>query len=109
MFIALNTMLRRQRRRLAVVVVLCGLAGAVVTAHSAMGADHMDHGVAMCLAIVETALVAVSAVLLVGAARHARPAWALPRPACPPPSPPVRRVDPVARAGPPIYLGVLRL
>jgi hypothetical protein len=38
---AVNSPLRRQRRRL----VILGLAGAVVTAHSVLGGDHMSDGV----------------------------------------------------------------
>jgi hypothetical protein len=67
--IALNSTLRRQRRRLAMVVVMLGLAGAIVTAHSAMGQDHMGgmgDAVVMCLAVAETAVVAVGVALAMG-------------------------------------------
>ena len=87
MFIALNSALRRQRRRLAVLAVMLGLAGAVVVAHSAMGHDHMgDIGgaVVMCLAVAETAVVAVGAALALSAWMR-RPRWLLPAPLAPEP------------------------
>ena len=110
MFIALNTALRRQRRRLVMLAVVLGLAGAVVVAHSAMGHDHMgDMGdaIAMCLAVAETAVVAVGAALALSASSR-RPLWSLPVPLAPVlprvPSP----VHALPRAGPPL-LQVFRL
>src|SRR3954452_20930114 len=70
--------MRQQRRRLAMLAIVLGLAGAVVVAHSAMG--HDDHigdlgeAVVMCLAVAETAVVAVGAALALGA-RLCRPLW----------------------------------
>jgi hypothetical protein len=58
-FCAINSALRRQRRRVAMLAMMLGLAGAVVTAHSVMGGDHMGDGVVMCLAVAETAVIAV--------------------------------------------------
>ena len=102
--------MRRQRRRLAVFVVMIGLAGAVVVAHSAMGHDHMgDVGgaVVMCLAVAETAVVAVGVALALGAWMR-RPVWLLAQ--LPAPQPrffPAPATVP-ARAGPPL-LQVFRL
>jgi len=76
-FIALNTTLRRQRRRLVVLAVMLGLAGAVVAAHSVVSHDHMgDMGdaVVMCLAVAQTAAVTVGAALALGAWLR-RPLW----------------------------------
>lgn len=77
MFIGLNSWMRRQRRRLAMLAVMLGLAGAVVVAHGAIGHDHMgDAGeaVLMCLAVAETAVVAVGIALAIGAWLR-RPRW----------------------------------
>jgi len=59
-FAAINSTLRRRRRRIAMLAVMVALAGAVVTAHGLMGGDHMGDGVAMCLAVVESAVVATA-------------------------------------------------
>ncbi len=110
MFIGLNSALRRQRRRLAMLTVMLGLVGAVVVAHSAMGNDHMgDMGgaIVMCLAVAETAVVAVGAALALSAWMR-RPLWLLLAPLAPElsfvPSPVRIR----SRAGPPL-LQVFRL
>ena len=66
MLIRLNSILRAQRRRLALTLAAAAIVVALVSAHSAMsGGDHMDMSteVAMCLAVVETALLAAAAVL----------------------------------------------
>ena len=108
MFAALNAALRRQRRRLAMVAIMLGLAGAVVTAHSIMAGDHMGDGVMMCLAVAETAVIAIGAALVVGVtmALRARGLIAAPGfPACT--YVPAPRSVP-ARAGPPL-LQVFRL
>ena len=109
MFIALNSALRRQRRRYTMLAVMLGLAGAVVVAHSALGHDHMgDTGdaIAMCLAVAETA-VAVGAALALSTLMR-RPLWPLAAPLAPElpflPSP----VGTRSRAGPPL-LQVFRL
>jgi hypothetical protein len=80
-FVALNVAIRRQRRRLAMVAVMLGLAGVVVTAHSVMAGDHVGDGVAMCLAVAETAIVAVGAALVVGVTMAQRPRWLTAAPA----------------------------
>jgi hypothetical protein len=72
-FVVLNRVLRRQRRRMAVIVAMLTLAGAVVSAHSVMGADHMGDATALCLAVVETAVIAVGGALIVGVALARRP------------------------------------
>jgi hypothetical protein len=65
MLIACNDALRAQRRRLVLTCVSLVLATSVVAAHSALrSGDHMGPGVAVCLAIVDTALVAVVASLV---------------------------------------------
>ena len=109
-FIALNSALRRQRRRFTMLAVMVGLAGAVVVAHSALGHDHMgDMGgaIVMCLAVAETALVAVGATLALSALMR-RPRWLLPSPSAPelPFVPSLVATRP--RAGPPL-LQVFRL
>lgn len=110
MFIALNSALRRQRRRLVMLGVMLGLAGAVVVAHSAVGHDHMgDMGgaIVMCLAVAETAVVAVGAAVALSALMR-RPRWLLPAlPAPELPSLP-SLVGTRSRAGPPL-LQVFRL
>jgi hypothetical protein len=74
MFCALNRTLHRERRRLAVLAVVLGLAGAVVVAHTAMNHDHMGAAMVMCLAVVETAVVAAGAALAL-VARWAPLSW----------------------------------
>jgi hypothetical protein len=107
-FAALNTALRRQRRRLAMLAVMLGLAGAVVTAHSVTAGDHMGDGVVMCLAVAETAVIAIGAALVVGVAVACRPRWliAVPSPGASAYVPAPWSVP--ARAGPPL-LQVFRL
>jgi hypothetical protein len=106
-FSALNRTLRRQRRHMAMLVVMLGLAGAVVVAHSAVGHGDMGESVLMCLAVAETAVVVVGAALVFNA-RIRRPLWLLPAPLEPAlwmdPAPPGVRT----RAGPPL-LQVFRL
>jgi hypothetical protein len=108
-FCAVNRTLRRQRRRLTMLVVMLGLAGAgaVVVAHSAMGHDGLGDAMVMCLAVVETAVVAVGVAVALSA-RMRRPLWLLPAPLEPelasvPSSAGIR-----SRAGPPL-LQVFRL
>ena len=105
-FIALNSALRRQRRRYTMLAVMLGLAGAVVVAHSALGHDHMG-AIVMCLAVAETAVVAVGAALALSTLMR-RPLWPLAAPLAPElpflPSP----VGTRSRAGPPL-LQVFRL
>ena len=69
MLCALNGLLRRERRRLAVIAVVLGLAGAVLVAHTAMDHDHIGDAVVMCLAVVETAVMAVGAAVAAGLMR----------------------------------------
>jgi hypothetical protein len=104
---AVNSMLRRQRRHLVVLLTVLALAGAVVTAHSFLSHDHMSDAVVACLAVAETAVVAIGITLALGA--RARPQSRL-LPTLPTPqlalvlSP----VPPRTRAGPPL-LQVFRL
>jgi hypothetical protein len=73
-----------------------------------MAGDHMGDGVAMCLAVAETAVIATGAALVVGVAVAQRPRWLVAAPA--PPAfahvPAPRSVP--ARAGP-LLLQVFRL
>jgi hypothetical protein len=82
-FIALNAALRRQRRRLATLAVMLGIAGVVVTAHSVLGGDHMGDGVLMCLAVADTAVVAIGTALAAGIAAAQKPRWFIAVPALP--------------------------
>jgi hypothetical protein len=69
-FIGLNSCMRRQRRRLAMLAVMLGLAGMVVVAHSATRHDHVGNvgeAVVMCMAVAETAVVALGVALARGA------------------------------------------
>lgn len=101
MLVALNSLLRHQRRRLvAVAAVLC-LAGAVVAAHSALAGDHMgDDGVAMCLAVIETGAVVLLAAKAAGSLAARRQPVVLPAPNLPDPAAPATPVPKLARAGP---------
>lgn len=90
MLIALNSVIRRYRDRLTAAVVAVALSGAVVAAHSAIGAGHMApsyhmamlHGapggqidssfddiVLMCLAIAETAALGCIVLAMLSARR----------------------------------------
>jgi hypothetical protein len=57
--VAVNSTLRQQRRHLVVLASVLALAGVVVTAHTVIGHDHAGDVVLTCLAVVETAAVAV--------------------------------------------------
>jgi len=97
----MNSTMRRQRRRLAMLAVVLGIAGATVVAHSAMGEHQMGDALVVCLAVAETAVVAVGATLALGAGMQ-RPLWLIAAPAerrsrFIPALPSVR-----ARAGPPL-------
>jgi hypothetical protein len=78
-FFVLNKHLRAQRRRLVVTVLLVALALSVTLAHSALGAGHMSMGgmdghaaVAMCVAIGETAALAIVAIVLIAVGLYLR-------------------------------------
>ena len=110
MLIALNHTLRRQRRHLAMLAVMFGLAGAVVVAHSSLTDEHMGgmgEAVVMCLAVAETAVVAVGAALALGAWLQ-RPLWLRVAPLEPVLSFVLSPVAIRSRAGPP-FLQVFRL
>ena len=89
---------------------MLGLAGAVVVAHSALGHDHMgDMGdaIVMCLAVAETAVVAVGAAVALSALMR-RPLWLLLAPLAPELSFVPSTAGIRSRAGPPL-LQVFRL
>lgn len=92
---------------------MVALSGALVSAHSALGADHMGHGamhndVVMCVAVLQVAAFAVAAVAAPAPLTRLKitwhpalagvPSW-MQAPACP---------EPGARAGP-AALAVFRL
>lgn len=107
MLLAVNSTLRRQRRRMAALAVVLALAGAVVATHSVMSHDHMGDAALTCLAVAQTAVLAVGATLAAGAfARRSLPLPPLLAPAGP--RFVVSPVEPRARAGPP-SLQVFRL
>lgn len=62
MFLAINSVVRRQRRRLVTLALVLSLASVVVIAHSAMGDDHIDDGAVMCVAVLQVAALAAAAV-----------------------------------------------
>lgn len=99
-FVLINSVLRRQRRRVAAVVAVLALAGVITVAHSAMGGDHMGDGMTMCVAVLAVAGVAVIAAVA-GAPRSWLPVRWLARPAGTPRLALVVFVpQPRARAGP---------
>lgn len=65
MFVSLNRSLRTQRRRLALIAAVLVLATGMAAAHGALSDGHMSKGVAMCLAVADSALLAVGAALAV--------------------------------------------
>jgi hypothetical protein len=82
-FCALNSTLRRERRRLVAIALMVGLAGAVVTTHGVMNHDHMGgmgDALVMCLAVAETAVIAVGVAVAVGRALARWPRWLLAAP-----------------------------
>lgn len=62
MFLTINSMIRRQRRRLMTLAIVLSLASVVVVAHSVMAGDHMDDGAVMCVAVLQVAALAAAAV-----------------------------------------------
>jgi hypothetical protein len=66
-----------------ILAVMLGLAGAVVTAHSVLGGDHMSDDVAMCLAVADTAVIAVGTALSIGLALSCRSRSLIAAPALP--------------------------
>jgi hypothetical protein len=106
-FCAVNSMLRQRRRHLVVLLAVLALASAVVTAHSLMSHDHMSDVVVACLAVAETAVVALGTTLALGARAGWRSRLLPPLPA-PRLALVVTAVPARARAGPPL-LQVFRL
>lgn len=100
MFASINTLVRRQRRRLALVTAVVALAGVVVLAHSAMGADHMDDGAVMCVAVLQIAAFAAVAAVALGRGPLLRVSWPRLRFAVPALALVVTPPQPRARAGP---------
>jgi hypothetical protein len=107
-FVHINTVMRRQRRRLMVLAAMLVLAGTVTIAHSAMGGDHMGDGTAMCLAVLAVAAIAAVAAVA-GASLASLPVlWAAPVSRELPWPLAVAQPEPRARAGP-ATLQVFRL
>lgn len=110
MLIALNQLRRRHRQRLAAVLLALALCCLLVAAHSALAERHMGDDMAICLAVAQTAALALSiAVVIVAATRHSLPCASWDRglasmPSRPNSQPPVPR----SRAGPAV-LQVFRL
>lgn len=107
MFVALNRLLRRQRRRLVILAALLALAGAVTAAHSVMAGHDMGDAAVMCLAVAETAVVAIGAALALGASPR-RAAWLVAAPVIGELAFVASTVGTRSRAGPPL-LPVFRL
>ena len=59
MFVAFHSFSQDQRRRLLGLVVVLALAGSIAAAHSAFAEDHMGGAAKVCLAVAETAALAV--------------------------------------------------
>lgn len=107
MFLSINSLVRRQRRRLLAFAVVLSLAGVVVLAHSAMG-DHMDDGAVMCVAVLQIAAFAAAAVAA-GVPKATVPVrWSAAQVIGPPPALLAFPPQPRARAGP-AALQVFRL
>lgn len=104
MFCAVNSMFHRQRRRVVMLAAVLALAGAVVTAHSLMNHDQMSDSVVVCLAVAETAVVAIGTTLALNARRRRT----LPELPLPQLSLVLSPVVAQARAGPPL-IQVFRL
>lgn len=74
MLIALNQLRRRHRQRLAAVLLALALCCLLVAAHSALAERHMGDDMAICLAVAQTAALALSiAVAIVAATRPTLP------------------------------------
>jgi threonine/homoserine efflux transporter RhtA len=97
----LARVLRSERKRVAVAVVVAALGGGVVVAHGALGMDHMGDDMGVCVAVLNAGLFGTGLVMVHRSARPApsrhplvllRPAAALAAPA--------PRVSTRSRAGP---------
>ena len=75
MLISLNRTLRVHRRRLALVAAVVAITAGVLTAHSALASEHMGMKASICLAVLDTGLVAAGFALAAGT----RASIALPR------------------------------
>ena len=64
MLIALNQFQRRHHRRLAALLLVLALCWLVVAAHGALAERHMSDDIAACLAVVQTAALALSIVII---------------------------------------------
>ena len=107
MLLALHSFSEDLRRRLLGLAVVVVLAGSVAAAHSALAEDHMGDAAQVCLAVAETAALAVVVAGAASALAPARFAVAIPRigaTTLPPPPTSWTR----ARAGPAL-LQVFRL
>jgi len=60
-FLLINRLARRERRRLLALAAVLLLASAVAIAHSATSGDHMGSGAVMCVAVLQVAAVAAAA------------------------------------------------
>ena len=106
MLISLNRTLRVHRRRLALVTAVIAVSAGVLTAHSALAAEHMGMEASICLAVLDTSLLATGIAVAAGMGG----AIVLPRACCTvvePRSLARGRPEPRARAGP-VFLQVLR-
>ena len=63
MLIALNTLRRRHRHRLAAVLATFGLCWLLLAAHSALAEQHMGDDMAVCLAVAQTAALMLAVAL----------------------------------------------
>jgi hypothetical protein len=110
MFIALHDIVSKHRRRAVWILAILGVAAAVATAHSVNVGGHAHHGgtggvddvVLACLAVVETASLAIGALAVAKApALRLRAPWGAPDLLRGAIEPDLGRPRPVARAGPP--------
>lgn len=109
MLISLNQLRRRHHQRLAALLLALMLGWLVFAAHSALAERHMGNDMAACLAIAQTAALALAVLIVAGAtARPVSPGSAGAHAALRPPIAPARRPSPPRSRAGPAFLQVFR-